>query len=305
MAGIEMRASFRPPLHPVVRLASIGVVVVACGSATGSEGTPPPTPQDNRTVLVRNGDVTIAGTLDLPSTPGPYPLMIFVPGSGRTTRESDRAAVDVALPNGVAVFTYDKRGLGQSTGTFEEVTTENSERVLTTRASDVRAIVEQMATDPRIRANKIFLWGTSQGAWVAPLVAAQTTKVAFIICVAGGGSPVGTVIEYERQGRDASVSIETLTQRLSTFGGPFGYDPQSTISSLRIPALWIYGGLDRNTPTFLDIPRLEAIRASQSSDSTIAMYPRMNHDMIDVDIGGPPPALFPEMIAWAGPLCCS
>jgi pimeloyl-ACP methyl ester carboxylesterase len=231
--------------------------------------------------------------------------MIFVPGSGRTTRESDRAAVDVALPNVVAVFTYDKRGLGQSTGTFEEVTTENSERVLTTRASDVRAIVEQMATDPRIRANKIFLWGTSQGAWVAPLVAAQTTKVAFIICVAGGGSPVGTVIEYERQGRDASVSIETLTQRLSTFGGPFGYDPQSTISSLRIPALWIYGGLDRNTPTFLDIPRLEAIRASQSSDFTIAMYPRMNHDMIDVDIGGPPPALFPEMIAWAGPLCCS
>lgn len=290
-----MRVSFgRHILFGAFMAAGVGVIVVACGNSTG--------PQDNRTVLVRNGDVTIAGTLDLPTTPGPYPVMVFIPGSGRTTRESDRAAVDLALPNGVAVFTYDKRGLGQSTGTFEEVTTENSVRVLATRASDVRAIVEHLATDSRIRANKIFLWGTSQGAWVAPLVAAQTNKVAFIICVAGGGSPVGTVIEYERQARDASLTIETLTERLRTYTGPFGYDPLATISSLKVPALWIYGGLDRNTPTFLDIPRLEAIKTGQSSDFTITMYPRMNHDMVDIDVGGPPPALFPAMIGWAGPL---
>ena len=117
--------------------------------------------------------------------------MVFVPGSGRTTRESDKPAVDIALPQGIAVFRYDKRGLGQSTGTFEEVSTENSTRVLADRARDVLAIVEYLSAHPRIRANQIFLWGTSQGAWVAPLVAAQTTKVAFLICVMGGGSPGG------------------------------------------------------------------------------------------------------------------
>ncbi|MGH7467781.1 MAG: alpha/beta hydrolase family protein [Longimicrobiales bacterium] len=255
-------------------------------------------PQDPNLIFVRNGAVRLAGTLDLPTTPGPYPVMVFVPGSGRTTREADRPAVDIALPQGIAVFRYDKRGLGQSTGTFEEVSTANSERVLADRASDVRAIVDYLATHPRIRANQIFLWGTSQGAWVAPLVAAQTTRVAFIICVSGGGSPVGTVIEYGRLGQDAALSIDELTRRVTTFAGPFGYDPRSTLAALRLPVLWIYGGQDRFTPSQLDIPRIQQL---QNSNFTVKLYPRMTHDMVELETGTFPATLFPDVFEWAGP----
>jgi dienelactone hydrolase len=254
--------------------------------------------EDLQNIRVRNGAVTLAGTLDLPAGAGPFPVMVFVTGSGRTTRESDRPAVDIALPQGIAVFRYDKRGLGQSTGTFEEVSTENSTRVLADRASDVRAIVEYLSTHPRIRANQIFLWGTSQGAWVAPIVATQSTKVAFLICVMGGGSPVGTVIEYGRQGQDASLSIDEITRRAAAFAGPFGYDPRATVSALRVPALWIYGGQDRSTPTQLDMPRLAQL---QNSNITVNLYPRMNHDMIDIDTGAFPGSLFPDVLAWASP----
>ncbi|MGH7460796.1 MAG: alpha/beta hydrolase family protein, partial [Longimicrobiales bacterium] len=148
---------------------------------------------------------------------------------------------------------------------------------------------------PRIRADRIFLWGTSQGAWVAPLVAAQTSKVAFMICVMGGGRPVGTVIEYGRVGADASLSIDEVTRRVSSSAGPFGYDPRATLTALHVPTLWIYGGQDRRTPSQLDIPRLEQL---QNANFTIKLYPRMNHDMLDVDTGVFPATLFPDVLAW-------
>jgi dienelactone hydrolase len=223
--------------------------------------------------------------------------MVFIPGSGTTTRESDKGASDIALPQGIAVFRYDKRGLGQSTGTFEEVSTANSERVLGDRASDVRAIVEYLSTHPKIRANRIFLWGTSQGAWVAPLVAKQTNKVAFAICVVGGGSPVGTVIEYGRIGRDQAVSIDEMTQRAAAFTGPFGYDPLPTITSLTTPVLWIYGGQDRFTPSQLDMPRINQL---EKSNFTVKFFPDMTHDMVDKGTGVFPPTLFPDVFAWSG-----
>jgi hypothetical protein len=60
--------------------------------------------------FVRNGDVTLVGTLDLPPTPGPHPVMVFVAGSGRATRQDDRVAGGILLPQGIGLFTYDKRG---------------------------------------------------------------------------------------------------------------------------------------------------------------------------------------------------
>jgi pimeloyl-ACP methyl ester carboxylesterase len=283
----------------VVLLSTVRALGVAATIALASCPDDPTGPSDTGDVFVRNGSVTLAGTLDLPQGTGRFPVMVFVPGSGRTTRESDKPAVDIAVPQGIAVFRYDKRGLGQSTGTFEEVSTANSERVLGDRASDVKAIVEYLSTHSRIRADQIFLWGTSQGAWVAPLVAAQTTKVAFVICVLGGGSPVGTVIEYGRLGQDASLSIDEITRRASTFAGPFGYDPLPTITALTRPVLWIYGGQDRSTPTQLDVARLAQLK---KSNFTVKVFPTMNHDMVDATTGAFPATLFPEVFAWSGPL---
>jgi pimeloyl-ACP methyl ester carboxylesterase len=117
-----------------------------------------------------------------------------------------------------------------------------------------------------------------------------------VINVIGGGSPVGTVIEYGRLGQDASLSIDQMTQRASTFAGPYGYDPRPTLAGLRVPVLWIFGGLDRSTPTQLDIARLEQLG---NAGFTVRLFPRMNHDMVDADTGTFPATLFPEVIAWA------
>lgn len=276
-----------PRKYPLLAL----LTIIACSDPSED----PPTGD----VFIRNGDVTIAGTLDTPATPGPWPVMIFVPGSGRGTREDDREALDIALPRGVAVFRYDKRGLGQSTGTFEEVSAQNSERVLGLRASDVSAIVDYLAGRPDIRSSQILLWGASQGGWVAPLVAVANSKVAFIICVSGGGSPVGTSDYYDELTDNPAVSVEEATDQLDAFTGPFGYDPRPTLAALRKPALFIFGGLDRSNPSLFDRREIEAIQAAHPVDFTVQFYPRMDHDLVDADTGTFPVDLFPNVFLWA------
>ncbi|MGH7602162.1 MAG: alpha/beta hydrolase family protein, partial [bacterium] len=228
-----------------------------------------PTPPDDAPkgagdFSIKNGDVTITGTLDLPSTPGPYPVMIFIPGSGRETREADKPAQSIVLPQGIALFRYDKRGLGQSTGTYQNVNLQNSAQLIPERASDVLAIVNFLATHQDINPKQIFLWGTSQGAWVAPLVAMQSDKVAFIICINGGGSSVGIEGYYDDLADDESKSIAQLTAMLANYTGMHGYDPSAALQALNVPALWIYGGMDRSNPTFYDIAQLEKIKQERN-----------------------------------------
>lgn len=59
---------------------------------------------------------TLAGTLYLPAGPGPHPALVTHFGSDRWTRASS-AWARPWLERGVAVLSYDKRGVGRSGGT--------------------------------------------------------------------------------------------------------------------------------------------------------------------------------------------
>ena len=62
---------------------------------------------------------------------------------------------------GIAVFTYDKRGTGQSGGFY----TQNFELL----ADDAAAAMQQAQALAAGRFSKAGYWGQSQGGWVAPL----------------------------------------------------------------------------------------------------------------------------------------
>jgi pimeloyl-ACP methyl ester carboxylesterase len=279
-------------------LVCVTLILNACKN--DSPTTPPAdnAPKGAGDFSIKNGDVTITGTLDLPTTPGPFPVMIFIAGSGRETREADKPAQSITLPQGIALFRYDKRGLGQSTGAYQNVNLQNSAQLIPERASDVLAILNFLATHQDINPKRIFLWGTSQGAWVAPLVANQSDKVAFIICVNGGGSSVGIEGYYDDLADNASLTIEQLTAMLANYTGAHGYDPTAALQALNVPALWVYGGMDRSNPTFYDIAQLEKIKQERNKDITILLFPNTNHDLIDVTTGQFDPELFPKIFAW-------
>ena len=63
-------------------------------------------------VRFQNGQVTLAGTLYVPSGSGPHPAVIFIHGSGDDSRETYRYYADILARRGIAVLIYDKRGVG-------------------------------------------------------------------------------------------------------------------------------------------------------------------------------------------------
>jgi len=81
---------------------------------------------------------------------------------------------------GIAVLRVDDRGVGGSTGDFLQATSEDF-------AGDVLTGIEYLKSRKEIDPRQIGLIGHSEGAIIAPMVAAQSPDVAFIVMMAGTG----------------------------------------------------------------------------------------------------------------------
>jgi alpha/beta superfamily hydrolase len=84
------------------------------------------------------------------------------------------------IRHGMAVLTYDKRGVGGSTGDWNTASFEEL-------ASDVVAGFRYMKTRDDIDSTHIGLLGVSQAGWVMPLAALRAKDIAFLISVSGPG----------------------------------------------------------------------------------------------------------------------
>ena len=128
-------------------------------------------------VKVRNGDIALAATLYLPEGDRPVPAISFV--AGLTPRgNSVHFLADLFATRGVAVLTYDRRGVGASTG--------EPRASFIQHATDAAAAVRYLRTRREIDPKRIGIRGQSQGAWLAPL-AATLAPVSFVIATGGGG----------------------------------------------------------------------------------------------------------------------
>jgi pimeloyl-ACP methyl ester carboxylesterase len=131
--------------------------------------------------------IKLAGTLTMPNSGGPFPAVILITGSGPQNRDEALLGhkpflvlADYLTRQGIAVLRYDDRGVGKSTGDFTQATSVDF-------ATDVLAGVEYLKTRKEINAKHIGLIGHSEGGLIAPMVAAQSAEVAFIVLMAGPG----------------------------------------------------------------------------------------------------------------------
>jgi uncharacterized protein len=148
-------------------------------------------------VTFKNGDVTLAGTLLLPAAKakgGKHPALVFTHGGGAQLREVYWGLGYLYAARGFAVLSYDKRGVGKSTGNWREASFEDL-------ADDAVAAAKFLQARTDIAANQIGFLGQSQGGWIAPLAASRFPDSAFAIALSGGGlSPAETELfdtEYE------------------------------------------------------------------------------------------------------------
>jgi pimeloyl-ACP methyl ester carboxylesterase len=153
-------------------------------------------------VSFTNGTVKLAGTLIVPASPGRHPAVVFVHGSGPEGRFGSRYLAEHLASHGVAALIFDKRGVGSSTGDWMHSTLEDL-------AGDAVAGVELLRTRPGINPDRIGIYGHSQGGLIAPIAAARSPHVAFIVAGATYG---GTVFEQDLYRVSNSLKRSELSQ---------------------------------------------------------------------------------------------
>ena len=198
--GIPGRLVFLGIKHAFLALFVVAALGPGLMGWSGAEGKAKESnvPYLQEEVFILNGGITLAGTLTRPKTGKPFGAVILLQGSGPVNRDEEafgwkpfQVLADHLTRNGLAVLRFDSRGVGGSGGTAYQYD-------LNDVASDALAAVRYLKSRADIDHRRIGLCGHSQGGIVAPLCAAQSDDVSFIICLSGTGLP-GDVIFFAQQ----------------------------------------------------------------------------------------------------------
>lgn len=221
----------------------------------------------------------LAGTLWLPASE-PRAVIVMHPGSGPSDRDNDTyfpGIRSMLLGDGYAVASFDKRGVGGSTGMWQYAG-------IVDQADDLMACLADVSL--RLPGLPRGAFGHSQGGWVVYEAAGRPGGPDFVVANSGPGVSVAAqeryslecdiepadraqaVAEYDelgaliavgdRRGTTAHLQQSIIRDRFEPFVGDddawnlarllFTYDPADALAAIAVPMLAIYGGDDRVVP---------------------------------------------------------
>jgi uncharacterized protein len=234
----------------------------------------------------------LGATLLRPSGGGDnLPAVVMVHGSGRSTRESLTVLTEAALNLGFAAVIYDKRGVGESTGSYTPFSVAHSPVLFEQLADDLLHVTRWLAAQPGIDGSRIGLMGASQAGWIMPLAASRDPRIGFIISVMGVPLTAGQenvheeYIERASRGRQGPLPrrmVAAADRLLEEYQGPAGFDPGSLLEALKIPVLWIFGLYDEVIPTLPSIQRIAELQGSGHANHTPFVLPMSDHQLRNV-----------------------
>ncbi len=211
---------------------------------------------------------TIYGQVILPKhNKSKLPVVIFLVGSAESSFKKNYKGFlkenfeNQLLNSGVAICSFDKPGLGLSTGKWYKQTFYD-------RAFDVNDCINFLSKTPYIDSENIGVVGHSQGGWVAQIVAAQyPSKIKYAISLAGPTYSVKKQLISDFQSSLTCSGIEeskaykkavrkTNMVLLLSKCFPFNdnlkqlrkigfYTPEETIYNIKMPFLFLFGENDR------------------------------------------------------------
>ena len=289
----------------------VTVALTACGSSVkdpeSARCNSPQVTFDRKVVLAGHTEVEVhfrcvgaelAGTLYLPQRAGPVPAVVYVHGSGEATRWSwDVPWVQQTVRAGIAFFSYDKRGVGESQGAC----CPGDQNHFNLLAADADGAVGAVRMRAEIDPARIGFLGISQAGWVVPLAVVRSHRdVAFIAFASG---PAVTTHEEQQwtelAGEDADnpppLTPEKRTE-ITRELEPSGFDPVPLLKQMTVPGIWVFGREDRSIPAEKSASALESLHKAQRKDFTVVLFPRAGHGLLDV----PPtdPRAMPTLLAW-------
>jgi len=255
-----------------------------------------------RPISLDTGSGEIFGSLLLPKSDTPVPVVLIISGSGPTDRDGNnpeggrndslkRLAWVLARHN-IASVRYDKRGVAASLAATPD------ERNLSVEAyvADAVAWSRKLAADPRL--GPLVLLGHSEGALIASLAAPQANAVA-VVSVGGSARPIDQVLRQQLASRlppplmlRSNELLDSLKAGRVDLNVPaqlqfifrpsvqpylislFRQDPALAFAALKVPALIVQGSHDIQVGVD-DARQLKAAKP----DAELVLVKGMNHVM--------------------------
>ena len=240
----------------------------------------------------------LAGTLYLPLSKGRHPAVVWLHGSGEQPRLTYGPLVASYVADGIAFFSYDKRGVGESEGKCCPDVTGHFNLV----TADAVGAVSAIRRSPEIDPGRVGFLGASAAGWIAPRAAETSKHVAFLAIASPGVLQHSIVAKFEQytggsestQPRPSEAAIAKKVAEWKRDAS--GFDPRPYLERLNIPALWLIGGGDRNIPPLQSVAALRSIKREGGKDWTIIVFPGAGHGLFD----SPPtdPRAAPVAEAW-------
>jgi len=214
-------------------------------------------------------NLDLAGMLFVPDGRGPFAAVAIIHGAGTSTRDNSwyLALTSYLQSNGVAVLLPDKRGSVKSEGDWHTSSMEDL-------ATDTLAAVDFLKNQEMVKISKIGVIGMSQGGWIAPIAANQSTNIEFIVNVVGTSLTSYDVLHYEETNNLREIGILPGVSNLIAYPSAFvlknftqkefwdaigDFDPLPYWKNVNIPVLTLYGNEDTNVPAEASKAKFESL----------------------------------------------
>ena len=273
---------------------AVALLAVGCSTPLGLS-------EVNEEGFFSNGSVDLHYVIDFPTGEGPFPAVVFVHGSGRKSIQDYAGIASRFIDRGIAVLRYDKRGVGDSGGTFTPSNVQGINTALPRDyATDAAAAFEVLAAHPQVDPTKAGLMGESQAGWTIPAAAVAADGVSFVVLLSGPTMALGNVGAFEQLANDRpDLSSDEVMAQLEQDGRltDEGFDPTPHLRAMEMPGLWVFGARDVNVPGPASARVLESLNAELSKDFTSIVYSNGDHGLRDADSGEGIP-YWDDVVAW-------
>jgi len=253
------------------------IAVNAAGQVAGLRLLPPdPAPVQPGELTIVTGDVRLPATLRLPEGKGPFPVVIFIHGSGPQDRNETvganapfRDLAEGLAARGIASLRYEKRTRQYPGRPVATVKDEVMDDVL----SAVALAGSQSGIDPK----RIYLLGHSLGGYLIPRLAPLVPAAGFIM-LAANARPIEELAA--EQIKRIGAPPETLSQIMQAAPPSYwedlkSYDPVAEARKISAPLLVLQGERDYQV-TMKDF---EIWRRALSGRPNVVLksFPKLNH----------------------------
>ena len=256
---------------------------------------------DAREATVKNGKVQLPGTLVMPhgaTAKRPVPAVVFVHGSGPNDRDETigpnrlfRDLADSLAAAGIASLRYDKR-----TYVYRAETAKFSGGKLdydVETVDDAVAAIDLLRRTAGIDPQRIYVVGHSQGAMLAPHIAARSGKAAGCVMLAAPARTLDVLLREQlrhlapQSGMTAAQADSTAESMWHKLPADYramasAYNPAAEAAALSVPMLFLQGGNDYQVTSADFSLYQESLRGNPHAH--FVFLPEADHLMLPLDM---------------------